>query len=206
MSCVTRMSNIRWSVDELANETIEELLQAVGAALAFEGETIAILVVGGASLIMRGFVPRVTKDVDVIALAERHGDAWVLHPPHPWPETLQRAARRVAGDYGLPADWLNAAIGGQWAIGLPESLPQDVEWRAYDGLTVGFAGRSTLIALKLVASADQSPRSVHYQDLRALAPSPSELRTAAEWVLTQDASPEFASILNDVLRHYRAGN
>ena len=52
--------------------------------------------------------------------------------------------------------------------------------------------------------ADSSgPRSVHCLDLIALRPTAKELSEAAEWVRTQDASSEFATILEQVLRHAR---
>jgi hypothetical protein len=69
---------------------------------------------------------------------------------------------------------------------------------------VGLAGRRTLIALKLFAAADLSPRSVHAQDLVALAPSNAELEDAAAWVVTQDASTEFPRIVQEIVDHVRA--
>jgi hypothetical protein len=66
---------------------------------------------------------------------------------------------------------------------------------------VGLVGRRTLIALKLFAAVDQGPRSVHYQDLVTLSPTPAELEAAAEWVTTQDASEAFAVMLQEVIHH-----
>ena len=44
-------------------------LRALGEILDSQGETVAVVVVGGAALIMQGFVARVTQDVDVIAIS-----------------------------------------------------------------------------------------------------------------------------------------
>ncbi|HYH79912.1 MAG TPA: hypothetical protein VEX86_08940 [Longimicrobium sp.] len=115
-----------------------------------------------------------------------------------------RAIARVARDFSLPDDWLNTAVAAQWNQGLPPWLGDDLEWRSYDALRVGLAGRRTLITLKLFAAADQSTRSVHAQDLAALAPTDAELEDAAAWVVTQDASPEFPRLVNEIAEHVRA--
>lgn len=92
----------------------------------------------------------------------------------------------------------------QWSQSLPPWLTEDLEWRRFGGLQVGLAGRRTLIALKLFAAADQSTRSVHAQDLAALAPSDTELEHAIAWVVTQDASPEFPRLVHEIAEHVRA--
>jgi hypothetical protein len=190
------------------NDLLPELLQAVGDYLAAEGLDASIVVVGGASLNLLGIVERSTHDVDVIARASGVGGAGPvrLHPGKPLPEELSRVVRKVARDYALPDDWLNSEVASQWSQGLPPTLPGDIEWRRFGTLDVGLAGRRTLIALKLFAAADRGPRSVHLQDLLALAPTPGELDEAAEWVLTQDASPLFPRIVAEVVEHVRSAS
>jgi hypothetical protein len=71
-------------------------------------------------------------------------------------------------------------------------------------LWVGLVDRYDWIFFKLFASADASgPRSVHYRDLAALRPTLKELNEAAEWVRAQDASPTFATILEQVIGYAR---
>ena len=164
----------------------------------------AVVVVGGASLILLGLATRTTDDVDVIASARRSepsGAVMLYPPPSPLPEALRSAIAVVARDFGLPTDWMNVEISAQWSQGLPPGLPDDITWRRYSGLDVGLAGRKTLIALKLFASVDQGQQSVHFQDLLLLGPSEEELLHAAEWVKTQDAAPEFPQIIQQVV-HY----
>jgi hypothetical protein len=60
-----------------------------------------------------------------------------------------------------------------------------------------------LIALKLFAAVDQGPRSVHMQDLLALAPADEEIGPAAEWVATQDGSPLFPGMVEQAVQHVR---
>jgi len=181
---------------EIGTRELEELFTALGAHLRVAGESVALLVVGGAALALRGWVQRTTQDVDVLALEER-GE---LLPPD-LPAGLVAALRRVARDFGVADDWLNAAVGTQWKMGLPPETSADVEWREYGGLRIGLAGRQTLITLKLFAAVDQGPSSVHVQDLLALHPSDEELERSRSWVLGQDLAPEFPSLVDQVIRH-----
>ncbi|HET6566659.1 MAG TPA: hypothetical protein VFG50_01770, partial [Rhodothermales bacterium] len=73
----------------------------------------------------------------------------------------------------------------------------------YGALRVGLAGRQTLITLKLFASADRGPTSVHYQDLVRLQPNDEELEQSAIWVRTQDASEDFVVFIDQVIEHVR---
>jgi hypothetical protein len=181
---------------------LETALQAVGDLLAAEGESADVVVVGGATLNLLGIISRFTRDVDVIAQAycDSSGKLRLAHA-EPFPDPLERAILTVARDLGLDADWMNAAVGRQWAQGLPPGIESDLEWRDYGALRVALVGRRTLMALKLFAAVDQGPRSVHMQDLLTLGPNDAELRTAAEWVATQDASPSFPRMIEQAVEH-----
>lgn len=160
--------------------------------------------VGGATLNLLGIVSRTTRDVDVIAQAYRDTEG-VLRLVHaePFPQALERAIVTVARDLGLDAEWMNAAVGKQWSQGLPPGIEHDLQWRRYGALHVGLVGRRTLVALKLFAAVDQGPRSVHMQDLLALAPGDAELDEAAAWVETQDGSSVFPQLVRQALEHVR---
>jgi hypothetical protein len=188
----------------LEAKRFSDALAAVGAHLAAEGDHATIVVVGGASLNLLGLVERTTRDVDVIARLAERDCSDVLVPPDPLPRALVRAIARVARDFSLDADWLNTEVAMQWSQGLPPWLPEDLEWRDFEGLRIGLAGRRTLVALKLFAAVDQTPRSVHGQDLLALAPTDAEFDEAAKWVATQDASPEFPRLIEEVVTYVRA--
>ena len=186
----------------MTRSIIEEVLMAVGLLLQSEGEEAAIVIVGGASLSLSGYVPRVTEDVDVIArLAEEEGIGGVrLIHPDPLPASLQRAILKVARDFGLDDRWMNTEVALQWHSGLPPGMPDEIEWRRFGALNVGLVGRRTLIALKLFAAVDDGPRGVHFQDLVALKPTREELSEAGEWVGTQDVSEPFHVMLGQVLQ------
>jgi len=185
----------------IESNQLRVLLTAVGELLEAQGETASIVVVGGASLNLQGVVERTTDDVDVIARVDPTGAGLVR--PDPLPEALQTAIERVARDYGLDPHWLNTEIADQWETGLPPSLETDLTWQQFVGFRVGIAGRRSLIALKLFATVDQGPESVHYQDLLALAPTNEELREAAEWITSQDPSPSIQTHVEQVIDHVR---
>lgn len=190
-------------MDHLSHEFLEELLLALGEHLEAAGQEAAIVVVGGSALSVRGWVDRVTNDVDVIARAVEQDGQRVLISPQPLPKHLLEAVRQVAHDYGLPEDWLNAVIGAQWEFGLPQGFADEVQWRRFRSLEVGFAGRNSIIALKLFAAVDQGPSSVHCQDLVELEPTDAELEMAAQWVLGQDAGKQFAASLEEAVEYVR---
>jgi hypothetical protein len=194
------------------NETIKipisETISALGEILASEGESAAIVVVGGTAMIVQGFVERATSDVDVIARAKdaRRTGRRSIEPPEPLPEPLLRAIARVARDFSLPADWMNTTAGLQWKTGLPPGFTDRIHWSQYGGLWLGLADRYDLIMMKLYAAADgEGPASVHFQDLLALRPTNDELQSAAQWVRSQDTSPQFAAILDQVVEEATKG-
>ena len=178
----------------------------VGELLEGAGESYAIAIIGGAALSLLGVVERTTRDVDVLAFATRSGRrAWALTPPpRPLPVVLADAIRTVGRDLGLAEDWLNVGPALQWKAGLPPGLVGRITWKRYRALRVGVVGRTDLVCFKLFAAADDGPEGRHARDLAALAPTDAELRQAARWVKTQDATAEFSAIVDEVVRHVRA--
>jgi hypothetical protein len=118
-------------------------------------------------------------------------DDGALVEPEPFPESLLKAAERVASDFGLPDDWLNTAPRSLLDFGLPDGFASRLVCRDYgSALRVCFASRYDQIHFKLYALVDQGPGK-HEADLRALDPSPDELRAAAAWTRTHDPSEGF---------------
>lgn len=176
----------------------DRLLSAVSEQLGREGERWEIVVIGGAALATLGLVARTTADIDVVGL--RHGA--LITPADPLPESLRRARDRVARDFGLDRDWLNAQAADVVRLGLPEGFADRVETRGYPpNLKVHFAGRYDLIHLKLHALVDRGPGGKHDADLRALHPTEEELLAAGRWAMTHDPSPGFRQILGEALRY-----
>lgn len=175
-------------MQQLDQQLAQDVLTGLSEHLAWTGERFELVVIGGSGLLALGLIDRSTRDVDIVAL--RRGAE--LFAPQPLPEPLLEARNRVAEDFALPQDWLNAAPSGLLESGLPEGFIERLERRDYGrGLTVWFASRLDQIHFKLYALADQQPGSKHDLDLRALNPTRRELLWAAHWAITQDPSEAF---------------
>jgi hypothetical protein len=184
--------------------TLDEPLKATGHMLQRSGDTAAVVVVGGTALNLLGVVARATADVDVIAVAtvQAAGNPTDVANPIPLPPHLVEVVEKVARDFGLPNDWMNAVVGSQWETGLPPQFETRVAWSEYGGLWVGLPGRIDLVFFKLYAAADDiGPSSRHFKDLVALHPTFDELREAAQWIQTQDPSPAMAELVAKVIEH-----
>lgn len=178
-------------------DSTHELLAALGEQLAETGARIELVVVGGSALLALGFISRPTRDVDVVALL-RSGE---IVDPRPLPDVLSAAAARVARDFGVPADWLNAAPASLLDLGLPEGFRDRLERHDHGpALTVHFASRLDQVHLKLYAMVDQGAGK-HEADLRALDPTPTELLRAARWARTHNPSEGFVHELVAVLSY-----
>lgn len=189
--------------------SLNRALQATGELLARRGQTAAVVIVGGTALNLLGVIERATRDVDVIAAAtpRARGDPRTIRPPDPLPQPLLDVIAIVARDLGLPPDWMNTTVGGQWQSGLPRGFASRIAWRREGGLWIGLAGRLDLIYLKLYAAADDvGPTSRHYKDLVALRPTQDELARARSWIRRQDPSPDVARAVESVVRHVLAAD
>ena len=199
-------------MDLESNHDIEAALHRVGEELAFDKCLFSVVVIGGAALNLLGIVDRATSDVDIVAFANHVKGIPVeeLSPPtRPMPQELQSAVEAVAEEMYLDPEWMNIGPSLQWLQGLPPGLGKRVSWRHYGpsdvpalGLNVGLVSRYDLIFFKLYAAVDDAyTGSVHYKDLVALNPTSDELTAAANWIRPQNASPEFHSILGELINH-----
>lgn len=187
---------------ELEDATsIDLVLSALADQLGREADVRSeIVVIGGTALIVLGLVERVTRDIDVVALAAPDAAGrLLLRSARPLPEALTRAASSVSRDFGLPGDWLNDGPADPMRFGLPAGIEERLTRRAYGAhLTVHFVGRLDQIAFKLFAAVDTGGR--HLADLLALAPKADELLSAARWSMTHDPSEGYKMMLEALLR------
>jgi hypothetical protein len=178
---------------------LDEALAALGAVLEARGLRYDLVVVGGASLLLRRITSRPTKDVDVLGSRSAAGEVIALHG---LPEPLAITIADVGLAQGLAPDWLNLGPASLLELGLPVGFADRLDPRPYHGLTIWVASPFDLACLKLYAAADAWPaRDRHLADLLALARSTDDLRTAATWARTHDTSPAFAENLAAVLRY-----
>jgi uncharacterized nucleotidyltransferase DUF6036 len=183
--------------DILTTGRTEELLTALAEQLATAGERYELVVVGGSALLALGLIDRPTRDVDVVALRE----AGALTKAEPLPPGLVAARDRVARDFRLPAEWLNAGPADLIDFGLPAGFLDRVQMREFgEALTVHFASRLDQIHFKLYALVDQGPGK-HEQDLRAIRPTREELVQAARWSRTHDPSDGYRHMLEEALEY-----
>jgi hypothetical protein len=185
-------------MDIASPQQADQLLDALGAQVGELGARCEIVVVGGSALLALGLVSRATRDVDVVAVREDG----VLHPADPLPHALYVARARVARDFQLPEDWLNAGPAALLTFGLPEGFMTRADRREYgSALTVWLASRFDQIHLKLYATVDQG-LGKHESDLRGLRPTEQELLAAARWSRTHDPSAGYRMVLGEVLRAF----
>ncbi len=152
-----------------------------------------IVVCGGSALIALSLVARTTQDVDIIALMKNGVPA----DPEPLPEYLVKAAAGVRQIMNLAGDWLNNGPASQFRMGLPEGFAGRLHAvEIGEKLAVCYIDRMDQIFFKTFAAADRG--GYHVDDLRKLSPSEEELTAAAKWCLTQDVSPGFREILQDM--------
>jgi hypothetical protein len=182
---------------EMGLEEMRAALATLGEVLANRGLRYDVVLVGGASLLLRGIVSRSTKDGDLVGARSADGRVMAMRE---LPEPLAAAVRDVARVYGLAPDWLNVGPASLLDLGLPRGFGSRLDRMDFGALTVWLAGRRDLISFKLYAAADHWPsRDRHLSDLGALRPRRAELFLAARWARSHDASPGFRSLLVAVL-------
>lgn len=179
---------------------LEGALEVLGQLLADRKLHYEVVAIGGGSLLLLGLIDRTTKDLDVVALMKDRS----LLSADPLPQPLVQAVREVGNALDLGKDWLNIGPASLFNTGLPKGFMERLHMRQYKGLTLYLADRSDQICFKLYASVDQGPQSKHFTDLRALRPSLKELMEAKKWCVSQDVSPPFAEMINEVIECFNS--
>ena len=191
----------------LDQQIVEDSLKLLGELLAARKERLIHLVVsGGAALLAAEIVSRTTYDVDVIAMrGEVDGD---ILDAHPLPEFLKECVREVAEEKCLRANWLNAST-AMLMMNLrrfPADFLTDLVDRSYgDWLRVSFIGRAGQIYLKFYAAVARN-EARDLADLRALAPTETEVDRAARWLVEEEVVskaevPRLARIVSELGHH-----
>lgn len=180
---------------ELDFHSLENALFALGQRLAHSRQHYEVVAIGGANLVLLGYIDRATKDLDLVALME----SGRLISAKPLPSGLLKEIKEVGIALEIGEFWVNGGPTSLLDSGLPEGFEGRLVTRKFDGLTIHFAGRLDQICFKLYAAVDQGPTSKHFADLKRLEPNHMELLTAKKWCLTQDISPEFSLFLGQAL-------
>lgn len=180
---------------ELDFTTLENAIVMLGQRLARSKQHYEVVAIGGASLVLLGYIDRATKDLDLVAVIE----AGRLISAKPLPEGLLKEVALVGTALEISENWMNDGPTSLLKAGLPDGFEERLVIRNYDGLTIHFASRLDQICFKLYAAVDQGPASKHFADLKQLEPTREELLTAEKWCITQDVSCEFSAMLAQAL-------
>jgi hypothetical protein len=181
---------------------LDEILKALDRQIqVHDGSPISLVICGGTALFALGLVLRTTRDVDVLGtVSKEHGQILVMKI-NKFPKFLIEAANAVQKDFGLPDGWLNKGPTSQVDSGLPQGFEKRLIKKQYgDYLSIYYISRLDQINFKLYAAVDRN--GYHVDDLFQLNPTQREIEAAARWVLTQDVSIGFKTILKDFLRKH----
>jgi len=185
-----------------SQKDVENVLGALGEQLEqITKDTFELLVCGGSALNILGLVERDTRDVDVLAYVKRgeKGEISIIKADPLRPE-LSAAASKVARDFNLPDNWLNAGPASAVDFGLPDGIMERVITRRFGKkLTINFLSRYDQIHFKLDAAVEGTGK--HLDDLSALEPTADEIEQAARWCMTHDVSEGFKQSLKGLLDH-----
>jgi hypothetical protein len=182
----------------LESAALDEALWTLGTVLQTRGNSYALVVVGGSSLLLLGLIDRPTRDLDVLGLVlpDRYMKLDVL------PEPLAQAVADVGDALGLAHDWLNIGPASLLDFGLPAGFRDRVTVRRFSALELHISSRLDQVCFKLYAAVDHGPRSRHFDDLTSLAPSSEDLLFAARWTVTHDPSRGFRQELRAALQRF----
>ncbi len=187
---------------ELDFTTLENAIIMLGQRLGQSKQQYEVVAIGGASLVLLGYIDRATKDLDLVAVME----AGHLMSARPLPQGLLKEIALVGAALEIGENWMNDGPTSLLKAGLPDGFKERLEIRKYDGLTIYFASRLDQICFKLYAAVDQGPASKHYADLKQLKPTCDELKIAEKWCLTQDVSSVFFTMLTQAINALGVGH
>lgn len=166
------------TVLDAALQAFERELRRAEAAESYE-----FVVIGGASLLLRGMGMRATSDIDVLGIRTDT----TVEAASPLPTVVREAAAMVARQIGIDEGW----FGDDRTIGILQAPPPagyEERLERYEigpALILWFLHRVDLIGLKLDAAAscgEQLGKSKHHDDPVVLDPTDAELLTAFHWM------------------------
>ncbi len=152
---------------ELNFTALENALVMLGQRLERSKQYYEVVAIGGASLVLLGYIDRATRDLDLVAIKESGS----LISANPLPPSLLKEIAVVGAALGIGEYWVNGGPSSLLEAGLPDGFEERLVSRNYHGLTVHFASRLDQICFKLYAAVDQGPVSKHFADLKRLDPT-----------------------------------
>jgi len=184
----------------LSRNNLDDILSALDRQIQVHGgSSISLVVCGGTALFALGLVLRTTKDIDVLGTISEENEKIFVSKIEKFPEFLIEASKTVQQDFGLPDGWLNKGPTSQVESGLPQGFEKRLVKKLYGNfLSIYYTSRLDQIFFKLYAAVARD--DYHVQDLFQLNPSEEEIKSATKWVLSQDVSIGFKSMMKEFLR------
>jgi hypothetical protein len=186
----------------LSKNNLDEILYALDRQIEVHGgSSISLVVCGGTALFALGLILRTTKDIDVLGTVSKEHGQILIKRINKFPKYFTDASKAVQSDFSLPEGWINKGPTSQVDSGLPQGFEKRLVKKQYGNyLSIYYISRLDQIHFKLYASVDRN--DYHVDDLFQLKPAQQEIEDAARWVLTQDVSIGFKTILIDFLRKH----
>ncbi len=189
--------------DFSGKQGIDEALKRLNAKMVYaQIPPLELVICGGASLNIMGWVTRSTSDVDIICLARVGPKGNVkLVPGERLPAHFTHMVAEVGWELGLKEEWLNFGPAPLMQFGLPPGLENRLKHKSYGKcLKLHLISRWDQIHLKIYAAMDPKTRiEIHLSDLLDLEPMEKETKAAVDWLLKRKTSPQFRKKLKEVL-------
>ena len=200
MPCIV---NERMNAGFNGRESIEEALRRLNERLVYaESKPLSLVICGGASLNLMGWVVRSTSDVDILGmLSIQEGKRRELVNAKRLSQEFDEMVASVGRELGLAEDWLNFGPAPLLEFGLPDGLVDRVETIGIgDCLTIHAISRWDQIHLKLYAALDPGSRvETHLGDLLDLEPTEEEAEAAINWLMNRPVGVEFRERVKQLL-------
>lgn len=184
-------------------ESIESALRRLNERLVYaEFKPLSLVICGGASLNLMGWVIRSTSDVDILGmLSIQEGERPNLMIAERLSHEFDEMVAGVGRELGLAEDWLNFGPAPLLEFGLPDGLVDRVEKiEIGDCLTIHAISRWDQIHLKFYAALDPGGRvETHLGDLLDLEPTEEEVRAAVGWLTNRSVGVEFRERVKQLL-------
>ena len=163
-------------------------------------EPLNAIVCGGAALIALRLLPRDTKDVDVLALANVIDRNCEVLRTDKLPPQVKILVAEIGMEFGIRKDWFNFGASPLIHFGFPQGMTTRLVRKSYGAcLTIFFISRFDQVHFKIYAAMDPKDGARHLGDLLDLKPRENEVSAATSWRLGREVSADFKAVLREVL-------
>jgi len=148
-------------------DEVERALKALNGVMEQRSLRSDLVILGGASLVVRNLTARATSDVDVLGIRLPDG---IVQSASPLPIEVRAAADDVALALDLAPMWLDDRPGLDFVNAAPDGFENRLERVSYGALVVWHLSERDILLIKIIASAERwgEQPNKHWEDARAL--------------------------------------